>query len=107
MKNKLGESMKPKKQWTFITNHGAVLGLIGEREQITTRELSHLLGITERTVHNIISDLEEAGYITKSKVGRRNHFKVHPGLPLRRSEQRQVEVGALLQVLSRDQMEIE
>jgi DNA-binding Lrp family transcriptional regulator len=74
---------------------------------ITVRELSHALGITERTVYNIISDLEEAGYIAKSKVGRRNQFKVNPGLPLRRLEQRQVEVGALLQVLSRDQIELE
>ena len=98
--------MKPKKQWTLITNHGAVLALIGERSMITTREISQHLGITERTVHNIISDLETAGYITKSKIGRRNHFVVHPGLPLRREERRQVEVGALLQVLRRDQSDL-
>lgn len=95
--------MQSRKQWTFITNHGAVLGLIGEQSMITAREISQLLGITERTVLKIISDLDEAGYITKSKVGRRNHFVVHPGLPLRRVEQRQVEVGALLRVLTRDQ----
>jgi predicted HTH transcriptional regulator len=102
-----GVPMKSYKQWTFITNHGAVLRLIGERSMITAREISQLVGITERTVHNIISDLVEAGYISKSKVGRRNHFTVHPGLPLRRPEQRQVEVGTLLRVLSRDQSEKE
>lgn len=95
--------MNSAKHWTFITNHGAVLALIGERTMITAREIGQNLGITERTVHNIISDLETAGYITKSKIGRRNHFVVHPGLPLRREERRQVEVGALLQVLTRDQ----
>jgi DNA-binding Lrp family transcriptional regulator len=93
--------MRPKKSWTFITNHGAVLGLIGKKAMMTTREISLRLGITERTVHNILSDLVEAGYITKSKVGRRNHFVVHPDLPLRRIEQRQVEVGSLLNVLNR------
>lgn len=98
--------MKTNKQWTFITNHGAVLALIGDRSMITAREISRLIGITERTVHNIISDLNEAGYITKSKVGRRNHFTVHPGLPLRRAEGRQVEVGALLQVLSQEQKKL-
>ena len=93
--------MKSNKPWTFITNHGAVLGIIGERSKITVREISSYLGITERTVHNILSDLVEAGYITKTKVGRRNQFVVHPDLPMRRAEQRQVEVGALLHVLSR------
>ena len=97
--------MRPKKQWTFITNHGAVLGLIGERSMITTREISHLLGITERTIHTIIADLEEAGYITKTKVGRRNYFEVNQTLPLRRPEKRDVDVGALLQLLGADQNE--
>jgi uncharacterized membrane protein len=103
MKYNTGEEMKSGKQWTFITNHGAVLALIGERSMITTREISLHLGITERTVYKILADLETTGYITKSKIGRRNHFIVHPSLPLRQEGRRQVEVGALLQALSRNQ----
>lgn len=99
--------MKPGKQWTFITNHGAVLALVGERLMVTTREISQHLGITERTVHTILSDLESEGYITKSKIGRRNHFVVNASLPLRREERRQIEVGALLQVLTGDQKDLQ
>ena len=48
--------------WTFITNHGAVLTLIAEREQVTARAIADNLNITERSVHRIITDLENEGY---------------------------------------------
>ena len=45
--------------WTFITNHGLVLGYIYHNPDHTAREISNHVGITERTTHKIISDLEE------------------------------------------------
>lgn len=87
--------------WTLITNHGAVLALIGQQHETTARALAHTLGITERSVQRIIRDLENAGYITKERSGRNNCYRVHEHLPLRRREQRDVLVGDLLHVFKR------
>ena len=88
-----------RKPWTFITNHGAVLALIGQRPQITAREIALELDITERTVLRIIKDLEEAGYLTRERIGRENHYQVNLNKPLRRQDQLTVTVGEVLKSL--------
>ncbi len=85
--------------WTFITNHGAVLALIGTHHQITARELARAIGITERSVQRIIRDLEVEGYILKTKKGRVNIYAVDETLPLRHTIQRDMIVKDLLNVL--------
>lgn len=65
-------------EWTFVTNHSRVLSYIARYPMLTTvREMAIELDITERTVHKIITDLEDAGYITRIKVGRRNQYEVN------------------------------
>ncbi|KPK04560.1 MAG: hypothetical protein AMJ56_17205 [Anaerolineae bacterium SG8_19] len=88
--------------WTFITNHGAVLALIGRYGQITAREIAAELGVTERTVMRIIRDLETEGYIRTKREGRVNHYEVNTQAPLRRQGARDVVVGELLGVLQND-----
>ncbi len=87
--------------WTFVTNHGAVLALIGKHGQITAREIALQLGITERSIQRIIKELEEEGYVQKIKEGRVNRYKVNDRLPLRREDQRDVRVAELLAILTR------
>ena len=94
-----GVSELPNKQWTFITNHGAVLALVGQSETITAREIAARLGITERTVLRIIKDLESEGYIQIKKDGRINNYTVNMNQPLRRPDQRDNSVAELLGVL--------
>lgn len=86
-------------EWTFITNHGAVLALIAQRNQITAREIAEILGLTERPVRRIIADLEAAGYLLKQRTGRLNRYRVNLDLPLRRPEVRATAIGELLQIL--------
>jgi DNA-binding transcriptional ArsR family regulator len=86
-------------EWTFITNHGAVLALIAQHGQITAREIAAALGLTERPVRRIIAELEAAGYLCKQRVGRVNQYRVNLDVPLRRPEARATAVGELLQVL--------
>jgi len=88
--------------WTFITNHGAVLALIGQHGQITAREIATELGITERSVMRIIKDLETEGYIQKEREGRVNRYKVNTQAPLRRQDTRDIIVNDLLKVLTRE-----
>lgn len=89
------------KTWTFITNHGAVLALIGQHDQITAREIATKLGITERSVMRIIKDLETEGYIDKKRKGRANVYHVNFEVPLRRGDKRDVMIGDLLKVLDK------
>lgn len=88
-----------RKPWTFVSNHGAVLAMIGTERQVTGREIAARLGITERTVLRIIGDLEQAGYVRRSRVGRENRYQVNLEMPMRRSDQRQTAVGDLLRAL--------
>lgn len=86
--------------WTFITNHGAVLIIIRRKEDVTARAIAEELGITERSVFRIISDLESDGYINKSRIGRSNAYQINRNVSLRRESLRDIAVGDLLRVLS-------
>jgi len=62
-------------------------------------EISLALGITEKTTHKIITDLETDGYVTKIKEGRRLRYRVNPDLFLRDEMLQDKAVGDLLEVL--------
>ena len=83
-------------RWTFITNHGLVLSYLFHNPRSTARELANYVGVTERTTHKIISDLEAAGYIERRKHGRRNVYTVDHNLPLRHHTKQDVMVSDLL-----------
>lgn len=85
--------------WTFVTNHGAVLALVAHHGQITARQIASKLGITERSVHRIISGLEAEGYIERNRDGRLNRYEVNDELPLRHPERRDIVVRELIEVL--------
>ena len=87
-------------RWTFITNHGLVLSYIYHNSRSTAREIASEIGVTERTTHKIISDLEAAGYIDRRKSGRRNIYQVDPELPLRHHTKQDVMVSELLEALT-------
>jgi len=87
-------------RWTFITNHGLVLSYISHNNTSTAREIAQYIGVTERTTHKIISDLEAAGYIERRKIGRRNVYSVDPELPLRHHTKQDVIVSDLLEALT-------
>jgi predicted ArsR family transcriptional regulator len=85
--------------WKFLTNHAQVLCLLARRPRITAREISGIVGITEKATRNIINDLEYDGYVTKKKEGRRIKYRVDPNLPLRGQAQQDKAIGDLLEVL--------
>ena len=87
-------------RWTFITNYGLVLSYLYHHPRSTTREIANFIGVTERTTHKIISDLEAAGYIERRKSGRRNVYRVDPELPLRHHTKQDILVSDLLEALT-------
>lgn len=85
--------------WTFLTNHSHVLLCIAADPGIRGRDIAERVGITERSAQSIIADLVEGGYLTRERVGRRNHYEVHPELPLRHPIERDHQVAELLRLV--------
>lgn len=86
--------------WTLLTSHGHVLVEIARDPRARIRDLSAAAGITERATAAIIADLEAAGYVTRTKVGRRNQYAVNLDLGFRHAAQRDLRVGPFLELLS-------
>jgi DNA-binding IclR family transcriptional regulator len=63
--------------WKFFTNHALVLLAVAADPEILLREIAEAVGITERAAHRIIGDLEDGGYISRERKGRRNYYQVH------------------------------
>ena len=85
--------------WTFLSNHSHVLYCISLRPDIRIRDIADKVQITERAVQRIVVDLEAGGYLKRERVGRQNHYRLKPGLPLRHPLEDHVQVGRLLAVL--------
>jgi DNA-binding Lrp family transcriptional regulator len=84
--------------WSFLTNHARVLICLAQDPGIRLREIGEAVGITERAAHRIVGELAADGYVTRRRVGRRNHYTVRGELPL--PDVRDRRVGDLLGVLT-------
>lgn len=69
--------------WTFLTNHAHVLLCLARQPDLLLREVAAEVGITERGVQKILTELETAGLLTRSRAGRRNSYQLNTGQPLR------------------------
>jgi predicted ArsR family transcriptional regulator len=86
--------------WSFLTNHAQVLIRLAEDPDIRLRELADDVGITERAAHRIVTGLAAAGYVTRTRTGRRNRYSVRYDLPLPDPLVRSQKVGDLLEILA-------
>lgn len=86
--------------WTFLTSHARVLILIARNPEIRLRDIALAADITERTAQNIVSDLEEAGYLTRIRQGRRNNYVITPGTRFRHRAEADHEVAELLSMIA-------
>ena len=75
----------PPSTWTFFTNHAHVLIAVSRNPELRQRDIAGFVGITESAVQKILHDLEDDGYLTRERVGRRNRYQVNRDLPLRHS----------------------
>ena len=86
--------------WTLLTGHGRVLVEIAGNPEARVRDISAVVGLTERTVQAIVADLEAAGYLIRTRTGRRTHYTVNPDSEFRHSAQKGLRVGPLLTLLT-------
>lgn len=85
--------------WTFFTNHGHVYFLIARFPDLTVRQIADEVGVTVRSVLGILQDLENSGYIKKTKVGRNNLYSIVQGTRLRHPLEHNVKLKELLRLV--------
>src|SRR5947209_20224989 len=87
--------------WSFLTNHAQVLLCIADDPGVRLREIGATVGITERAAHRIVAELAAAGYVLRTRRGRRNHYTIQSHLPLPDPLAREQKIGDLVDVLGR------
>ena len=87
-------------RWTFLSNHAHVLFILARDPAVRVRDIALRVGITERAVTRILTDLKEAGVIVRERVGRRNRYGIARAVPQRHPVESPADVGTLLKLLS-------
>ena len=90
------------KHWHFLTSHSQVLLCLHRDREARLRDIATSVGITERAAQRIVSDLVEAGYVTRERIGRRNRYAVKTNVRMRHPAQRDHDIGELLELLRLD-----
>jgi predicted transcriptional regulator len=88
------------REWTFLSNHGHVLVHLSRYPDSRVRDIADTVGITERSAQAILADLEESGYVTITRIGRRNSYKVNTGLKFRHPSEASKPISSLLKIFS-------
>jgi DNA-binding MarR family transcriptional regulator len=86
--------------WTLLTGHGHVLVEIARNPEARIRDISPVVGLTERSVQAIVADLEATGYLTRTRTGRRVVYTVNRDRLFRHSAQEGHRVGPFLDLLA-------
>jgi DNA-binding MarR family transcriptional regulator len=95
------ERSRPERGWTFVTHHFLVLLCIAENPDVRMSEVAERVGVTERAVQRLVADLVDAGYLVRTRRGRRNHYAISREMPLRHLETQHRQLGELLALLSK------
>ena len=82
-----------------------MLTAIAEDHRIRIRDIAARCRLTERAVQKIIADLEEGGYLTHTREGRTNAYRIQPGTILRHPAEAGMTVEALLSALAQHDAE--
>ncbi len=86
--------------WTFLSNHAHVLLCLAADPDQTLPVIAEQVGITTRAVQLILGDLVDGGYVERTKVGRRNHYRVNPDGHLRHPLEAHHRVADLIEALA-------
>lgn len=86
--------------WNLLTGHGHVLVEVARSPTARIRDIAAVVGLTERTVQVIVADLEVAGYLTRTRTGRRTRYSVNRNNLFRHSAQEGLRIGPFLDLLT-------
>jgi DNA-binding Lrp family transcriptional regulator len=86
-------------RWTFFSNHFLVLVSVAGDPDLRVRDIADRVGITERATQAILSDLVADGYVERSRIGRRNRYKIRRGAGFRHPLTTGTTVGEVIDVV--------
>ena len=86
--------------WTFLSNHTHVLVCLAGNEELTVRDIASEVGITERAVMRILSDLDAGGVLERERDGRRNRYRIDVKIPLRHALEQHCTIGDILALVN-------
>lgn len=95
-----GQAAAGARTWTLLTNHGRILLLIARQPDMRLRDLAVAADVTERAAQMIVADLEQAGYVVKHRIGRRNAYTVNRTRPFRHPAESDHVVGELIDIFT-------
>ena len=87
-----------------IRSAGLVLACITADPKARLRDIAVETDLTERYVHRIVDDLEDAGYISRERHGSRNRYEVRLGEPVRDRSAEEHSIRDLLALLVKDEV---
>jgi DNA-binding MarR family transcriptional regulator len=87
------------KHWTFLSHHAHVLLALTENPNLTIEEMAKIANLTTRSIVNVLKDLEDGGYLVKTKEGRNNRYEINLSAKLRHSTSGGHTVGELIKAL--------
>ena len=93
--------------WTFFSNYGHVLVCLARNREARLRDVAADVGITERAVQKIVRDLQDGGYLTITKQGRCNRYRINRRKSLRHDLESHCTVGKWLARGTRDSPRVE
>ena len=85
--------------WNFFSNYAHVLVCLAENPDARLRDVAERVGITERTALRLVTQLEQAGILSRVKEGRRNSYIIEPNERLRHPIEAHCTVGELLETI--------
>lgn len=88
-----------RKTWTLLSNHAHVLVCLAKDPTARLRDVAQAVGITERGVFRVITELEHGGVVTRIREGRRNRYELNLAANLRHPLEADCTVGELLALL--------
>ncbi|MCP3759249.1 helix-turn-helix domain-containing protein [Streptomyces sp. TBY4] len=95
----MGEPLR-RAPWTFLTSHARVLMALERDPGVRLRDVATTCLLTERTVQALVADLEEGGYLTRVRDGRRNRYRITPGAKFRHPAEAEHDIAELLHLFA-------
>jgi predicted transcriptional regulator len=91
--------LTPSHNTLLLTPHARVLLCVASQTSTRLRDIADCAGMTERSAHRMVEELEQAGYLTRHRLGRRNFYEVHAQAKVETMPGVEVTLGDLLGVL--------
>lgn len=76
-----------------------MLVFVAQNPEARIRDIAAAVGVTDRAAQTILNDLVDAGYLSRSRHGRRNHYRLNTDRPLRHPIEQDHAIGDLLGAL--------